>query len=191
MKYRKKQEFRRSVLWAMAVLSGVATLLVACSRELTPEYAFRQISEQGEFRMPYYAPMRIGEQVLTGENHKQSQQYVRKQFGSLIDAGLVEVKTTDRNMWRTVIDVQLTEKGRAMSDPRRAKDKEAYVQVCRMVPVRIEEFRTVAEGKVVECSYCFEEQDITPFGHYKGFKQGRSYKDKRTFVRSRGSWQIQ
>ncbi len=189
MKEKKQAIGRRMVLWAAALVCAGA--FVSCSRELTPEYAFEQIAEQGEFRMPYYAPMRIGEQVLTRENHQNSQAYIRKNYGSLIDAGLVEVRKAERNMWRTVIDVQLTEKGRGMSDPRRSSDKEAYVQVCRMVPVRVEEFRTISDDRVVECSYVFEERDITPFGHYKGFQQGRAYKDKRIFVRSRGSWKIQ
>lgn len=166
-------------------------ILVSCSRELTPEDALKQIVAQDEFQMPYYAPMRIGESVLTGDNHKNSQQYIRKHYGPLIDAGLVEVKNADRNTWRTVIDVQLTDKGKAMSDGRRTTEKEAYVQVCNMVPVKIEEFRTVSEGNVIECTYWFEERDITPFGAYKGFQAGRSYKDKRTFVRSRGSWRVQ
>lgn len=166
-------------------------MLVSCSKELTPEDALKQIAAQDEFQMPYYAPMRVGELVLTGDNHKNSAQYVRKHYGPLIDAGLVEVGIADRNTWRTVIDVQLTPKGRAMSDARRATDKEAYVQVCRMVPVRIQEFRTVSEGNVIECSYVFEEREITPFGAYKGFQQGRSYKDKRTFVRARGAWHVQ
>ena len=106
-------------------------------------------------------------------------------------AGLLEVKQSDRNTWRTVIDVQLTQKGLAMSDKRRATDEEAFVQVCRMVPVRIEEFRTVTENKVIECTYVFEERDITPIGEYKGFQKGRSNKDRRTFVSARGSWHEQ
>lgn len=183
----------RKMVRAVAFLPGLVLcmgLLVSCSRELKPEDALKQIAEQDEFQMPYYAPMRIGELVLTGDNHTNSRQYIRKHYGSLIDAGLVEVKNADRNTWRTVIDVQLTAKGKAMSDGRRMTDREAYVQVCRMVPVRIEEFRTVAEGNVIECSYVFEEREITPFGMYKGFREGRSYKDKRTFVRARGAWHV-
>lgn len=176
------------------VVCGVAFslgVMVSCSKELTPEEALISIVEQPEFQVPYFAPIRVGEQVLTGDNHKNSDEYIRKHYGSLIDAGLLEVKQSDRNTWRTVIDVQLTQKGLAMSDKRRATDDEAYVQVCRMVPVRIEEFRTVTENKVIECTYVFEERDITPFGEYKGFQQGRSYKDRRTFVRARGSWHVQ
>lgn len=180
---------RAAALWSGLVLCMVWS--VSCSRELTPEDALKQLVAQDEFRMPYYAPMRIGEMVLTGDNHKNSRQYIRKHYGALIDAGLVEVKSTDRNSWRTVIDVQLSAKGRAMSDNRRSTAREAYVQVCRMVPVKIEEFRTVSEGNVIECSYSFEERDITLFGACKGFREGRSYKDKRMFVRSRGSWHVQ
>lgn len=184
----------RKIVRAAAFLPGLVLcmgMLVSCSRELTPEEALKQIAAQDEFQMPYYAPMRIGELVLTGDNHKNSGQYIRKHYGSLMDAGLVEVKNADRNSWRTVIDVQLTPKGRAMSDGRRTTDREAYVQVCRMVPVKIEEFRTVSEGNVIECSYVFEEREITPFGTYKGFREGRSYKDKRTFVRARGTWRVE
>ena len=184
----------RKIIRAAALVAGVVLcvgMLASCSKELTPEEALKQIAAQDEFQMPYYAPMRIGEQVLTGDNHKNSGQYIRKHYGSLMDAGLVEVKTADRNSWRTVIDVQLTPKGRAMSDGRRTTKREAYVQVCRMVPVQIEELRTVSEDNVIECSYLFEERDITPFGTYKGFQQGRSYKDKRTFVRARGKWRVQ
>lgn len=188
MKY--KTLICRLTLWGALLAWGGA--LVSCAdKELTPEYAFERIAERGEFRMPYYAPMRVGEQVLTRENHETYQQYIRKHYGALIDAGLVEVRATDRNSWRTVIDVRLTSKGEAMTDPRRTTPKEAYVQVCRMVPVRIEELRTVAEGEVVECAYLFEEREISPFGRFLGFQQGRTYPDKCTFVRTRRAWNIQ
>lgn len=179
---------RLGVVFAGLVLC--AGMFSSCSRELTQEDALAKIVEQDEFRMPYYAPMRVGELVLTGENHKGYKEYIRQHYGSLVDAGLVEVTAADRNTWRTVVDVQLTQKGRAMSDSRRAGDKEAYVQVCRMVPVKIEEFRTLSEGNIIECTYSFEEREVTPFGAFKGFQQGRSYKDKRTFVRARGSWHV-
>lgn len=185
--------FRRMGRYA-GLLCGLAFsfgVMMSCSRELTPEDALIAISEQPEFQVPYYAPIRVGEQVLTGDNHKNCEEYIRKHYGSLIDAGLLDVKQSDRNTWRTVIDVQLTLKGLAMSDTRRATEDEAFVQVCRMVPVRIDEFRTVTEKKVIECTYVFEERDITPFGEYKGFQQGRTYKDRRTFVRARGSWHVQ
>lgn len=188
MKY--KTPIRRLTLWSVLLLWGGG--LVSCAdRELTPEYAFERIAERGEFRMPYYAPMRVGEQVLTRDNHETYQQYIRKHYGALIDAGLVEVRAADRNSWRTVIDVRLTPKGEAMTDPRRKTPKEAYVQVCRMVPVRIEGLRTVAEGEVVECAYLFEEREISPFGRFLGFQQGRTYSDKCTFVRTRRTWNIQ
>lgn len=165
-------------------------VLTSCSSELTRQDALEQIASQEEFRKPYYAPMRIGELVLTGDNHKKSDQYIRKHYGKLIDAGLVTVECADRNSWRSVIDVQLTAKGKAMSDSRRNKPKEAYVQVCRMVPTQIEEFRTLSEGHIIECTYVFAEKEVTPFGHYQGFQDGRTYKDKRTFVRARGSWRV-
>ncbi len=164
--------------------------LVSCSGELTSESALEQIAAQAEFRMPYYAPMRVGEVVLTGDNHKDSKGYIRKHYGPLIDAGLAEVAVADRNTWRTVIDVRLSEKARAMVDGGRSTEREAYVPVCRMAPVRIDEFRTLSEEGIVECAFTFEERDITPFGLCKGFQQGREYKDKRTFVKARGSWHV-
>ena len=56
------------------ILTLGAGLLTSCNRELTPEKALTIIQEQDEFQMPYYAPMRIGEQVLTGDNHKNPDQ---------------------------------------------------------------------------------------------------------------------
>lgn len=177
-------------VWLGTIVAGCLLGLTSCSRELTPEAALEQIAAQAEFRMPYYAPMRIGEVVLTGDNHKDAQGYIRKHYGMLIDAGLAEVAVADRNTWRTVIDVQLSEKGRTMADGKRSSEREAYVPVCRMVPVRIDELRTLSEGEIVECAYTFEERDITPFGVCKGFQPGRAYKDTRTFVRARGSWHV-
>lgn len=174
------------LLFAIITSAG----MMACSGELTQEDALKQIVAQDEFQSPYYAPMRIGELVLTGENHKKCQDYIRKHYGKLIDAGLVAVECSDRNTWRSVIDIQLTEKGKAMADSRRSTPKEVYVHVCRMVPVQIEEFRTLSEGNIIECTYLFAEKEVTPFGDYSGFQEGRTYKDKRTFVHARGSWRV-
>lgn len=182
---------KRGRSWGMALLLGLlCSVTVSCSKELTEKDALDKITAQEEFQNPYYAPMRVGEMVLTGNNYKNVDGYIQKHYGQLIQEGLLSVEQADRNSWRTVIDIQLTEKGLAMSDKRRGDQQKAYVAVCQMVPVKIDELRIVTEDKVIECSYTFEEQDITPFGKFLKFQEGRSYTDTRTFVRARGSWHV-
>lgn len=174
----------------IVVLLTALTMLTSCSREMDHTYALEQLTAQTEFTNPYYAPFRIGEVVLTGENFKNSDAYIRENYGALIDAGLVTVEYADNNSWRSVIDVKLTPQGTAMSDPRRSDDREAYVHVCTMVPTTVKELRTLAEKQVIECTYTFEQRELTPFGIHRGFAEGQSYQDKRLFVYSRGKWRL-
>ena len=76
----KYNGFRR-VGRCVRVVCGVAFslgVMVSCSKELAPEEALINIVEQPEFQVPYFAPIRVGEQVLTGDNHKNSDEYIRK-----------------------------------------------------------------------------------------------------------------
>lgn len=168
----------------------VSVSLSSCSKELTHKAALSELAALPEFQKPYYAPMRVGELVLTGTNHKDTPGYIRTHYGLLIGAQLLTVQEIDRNSWRSVIDIQLTDKGLERSDPRRRSEKEAYVEVCRMVPVRIDTLRVLSPDQIIECDYTFQEQRITPFGVFRGFEQGREYQDTRIFIRARGSWRV-
>ncbi len=173
----------------MALLAGLF-LLVGCGSELTSEAALEQIARSEEFQHPFYAPMRVGEQVLIDEDHRQCDRYIEKNYAPLIQAGLVEVKKTDQNSWRTVIDVCLTDAGKKMADTRRGDKKQVYVQVCRMVPCQVKELLPVTENEVIDCRYGFAEREITPFGAYLGYKEGNEHQDTRTFVRSFSGWKL-
>ncbi len=181
--------FTRTLSLALFGLIALGSL-ISCSKELTHKAALSEIASLPDFQKPYYAPMRIGEVVLTGANHQDTEAYIRTNYGILIGAELLTVREIERNSWRSVIDIQLTQRGLERSDPQRGNQKEAYVEVCRMVPIRVDSLRVLSQGQIIECDYTFAEQEITPFGVFRGFEQGREYKDTRTFVRARGSWRV-
>ncbi len=180
---------KRLTLFAALLLT--ALLATACSRELTEETALEKLSSLSEFRAPFFAPMRIGEMVLTNEKAESADQFIRDTYGPLLDAGVLDVTVTDRSSWRAVILIELTDKGKAMCDNRRGNDHQAYVQVCYMVPCEIRGMLAVTPDKVVECTYAFAERNITPFGTFLGYTDGTQHIDTRTFVRSGSSWQVQ
>lgn len=169
---------------------AVLAVMCSCSSPLDSDGALERLVALEEFQAPYYAPLRVGEMVLTGDNHTNSDKYIDKHYAPLIQAGLVQVDRSDRNSWRTVIDVQLTEQGRRLSDPRRKTARKEYVRVCKLVPSQIDSIENVPEQNSATCAYTFVEQDITPFGKYLGFAQDRTHKDRRTFVRTGGSWKV-
>lgn len=169
----------------------ISLLLTSCAGPLTKEKATEQLSASSEFSTPFYAPLHIGKQILTADNHDNPQSFIKDKYGLLIDAELLEVKIEKSNSWRTTIHIGLTEKGRAMSDTRRADDEHVYVEVCRLMISSIDTLKPISQdGKVVECGFRFQEDNITPFGQHLGFQQGRTHSTKRTLVRSSGSWDI-
>lgn len=169
------------------ILSAVA--LSSCSHDLTKDSALAKLTALEVFQAPYFAPLNVGEVVLTARQHANPAEYIRSEYGPLIEAGLVKVEQTDRNSWRTVLRIELTPKGRSISDPRRATDHKVYVQVCRLVPVSVDTLLVVDPERTIKCAYTFTEQQTTPFGLKMGFSDGRKHRDSLTFLRS-GSWNI-
>lgn len=167
----------------------VALTISSCSKELTKESAMEKLKPLDEFSHPYYAPLQVGEMVLTDDGHTSSEHYIQQNYGTLIAAGLLQVDNSVRNSWRTVLKVELTPQGIAMSDPRRANATTAYVQVCRMIPDSIEKLEVIDPDQTIDCHYRFTETDITPFGRHLGFSDGRIHRDKLRFVRNTG-WNV-
>lgn len=173
-----------------AALIVASLLTVACSSELTQESALKQLQELPEFQQPFYAPFHIGREVLSGDDHKQADQYIRNHLGKMIDAQVVQCKAIDKNSWRTVIEITLSEKGRSLSDPNRSTSNQCYVQVCKVTPNQVTAIREIEPGKKMEVDYTFIESDITPFGEHLEFKDGRTHKDTRVFEKSGFDWNI-
>lgn len=153
----------------------LSLIAISCSREVTKEDALTRISTMNQYQTMYFAPMHIGRQVLTGENHNAPQIFIDKTYGKLITEELVEVKTKERNAWRTVIHITLTEKGLSMTDPRRSDNEHAFVAVCKVVPVAIDTIIPLGQDSLT-CHYVIQQQEITPFGETLGFEVDRKYK---------------
>ncbi|MEG2755840.1 MAG: hypothetical protein RR931_04450 [Mucinivorans sp.] len=148
-------------------------LLTACSEPMTKEDALAQLASQPEYNSYFYAPMEIGRTVLSGDDHKKSNEFIKSHYGPLTSQGLVEVELRGKNSWRTVIFVSLSPKGEQMSDPRRADSTHCYVAVCRLKPVAVDSL--VAKGDSTLCLYTIEQSELTPFGIHLGFKDKTQY----------------
>lgn len=173
------------------ILPLVAMLLFSCNKELTQESALTQLQELPEFQTPFYAPFHIGREVLSGKDHENPQAYISQHLGKLTEAGLLQAKISDKNSWRTVLDIELTEAGIALTDPKRKTENGVYVQVCRVTPIEVTEMRVVEPDKKVEVDYLFAEGDVTPFGEHLEFGNGKKHKDTRTFIRKGLGWVVE
>lgn len=152
----------------------LAVVLWSCGGEITKEDALSRVSSLAEYQTSFYAPMHVGRQVLTGENHKNSKGYIAKKYGSLVEQGLLEVEVKEDNAWRTVVELSVSEKGKGYLDPRRSDADHAYVAVCRVLPVQVDTL-IVHSKDSVECKYVIQQSDITPFGEHLGFEDGLTY----------------
>ncbi|MEG1036769.1 MAG: hypothetical protein RSE22_00245 [Mucinivorans sp.] len=164
-------------------------LLVGCAGEMTSQKAHEMIAAQSEFNTPFYAPLHLSPQVLTGENHTDPNAFVNAKYGKLISAGVIEAKLGASNSWRTLLKLQMTAKGDTLVNKERTLDDMYYVAVCRMTVDSILSL-TPLGGDTVLCHYRIGQADLTPFGHYLGFTAEQTHLHDRKFVRSTFSWQL-
>lgn len=166
------------------------SLLCACSSKLTGEDALRLTRESSAFSTPFFAPFNVGSQVLTSENYKNPDAFIKGKYGMLIDAGLVNIKMVETNSWRSVIAVELTPAGMRMADMRRSDHDHIYVTACSIVADSILSMERDEQGKTIRAVCRFHETAITPFGRYLGFAEGKPHQVPLAFVHSRGGWKL-
>ncbi|MEG0655808.1 MAG: hypothetical protein RR465_02150 [Mucinivorans sp.] len=163
--------------------------LVACAGELTPQEARETLALQEEFTSPFYAPIHLAPQVLTGENHTDPKAFIRRKYGKLIDTGLIEAKLGSSNSWRTILKLEMTDKGQALVNKERSLDDMYYVQACRIAVDSVLCLTPVGSDTIL-CRYQLSQKDLTPFGEYLGFTTAHTHFLDRKFVRSTFSWNL-
>lgn len=171
-------------------LCAALLTLLGCAGELTREKAIETLSAQTEFQEPFCAPLHLAPLVLTGENHTDPKAYVQNKYGALIDAGLVEAQLGGNNSWRTILRINLTEKGRALCDEKRTLDDMFCVQVCNLKIDSVLAFEPIGTGDTVLCRYRIVQQQLTPFGVHLGFMEGKQHLHERKFVQGTFAWEL-
>ncbi len=147
--------------------------MISCGGgEITSDSMLERLRELPEHSTIYYYPLPVGEQMLTGEDHTKSKEYIQNKYGKLIEAGLLNVEIVQKNAWRTLINVSLSEAGEEMSDPNRSDSVFAYVAACRIVPDTVYSVRELTLD-TLECSYGTSLKEVTPFGEYLKFIEGK------------------
>lgn len=174
-----------------AALYIVVSCLSSCKAEApTAEQMLETLKSSQYFTASFFAPMEIGRQVLTEDDHKDPKSYIDSKYKSLLEADLIKVETVEKNAWRTVISTSITENGKQYIDPRRSGDQHAYVMVCNLAPKEIMKVDTLgAEGDTIIYSYRFVEIDVTPFGELLGYQNDKQHLGKAIAVRSKKGWQ--
>lgn len=172
------------------IAAAIALILTACAGELTREKAAEAIASQTEFQTPIYAPMHFATHVLTGENHTDPKAYIRSKYGVLIDQGLLVAKLGASNSWRTILNIELTDKGLEMEDADRRVDDMLYMQACRMAVDSVLLLEPVGSGDTILCRYQISQRELTPFGTHLGFTEGRTHLHERRFVKGTFSWEL-
>ncbi len=178
---------------------AVGVTLVGCAGEFSPEKALLKIQKEPEFTTTYSAPIELGRQILTGDHHKNTQKFLKNQYGAIIDTEMVEVKTVEANSWRTVIEFSLSEKGLKLFDKNRTQSHTGqggeenkdiyYVAVCQLVPEQVLGY-TQPSPETAKVTISVVERGITPFGTHLGFTDGRSYEIERTFTKGMFGWNL-
>ena len=166
------------------------SLLFGCSSQLSGEDAIKLLRQSSAFTTPFFAPINVGQQVLTAENHKDPERFIREKYGRLVDAGLVQVDISESNSWRSVMSVNLTPAGFKMADMRRSDHDHIYVMVCTFEVDSVFNIEQVGKEKTVIVQCCFHDTKVTPFGQFLGFSEGNTYQIPFAFVRSRGIWRL-
>lgn len=175
----------------ITIFSLLALLCSSCSETLTNELIMEKLTQLTEYKTPFYAPFHIGSELLSGEDNANAQGYIDNHLGELVKAGLITVKISDKNSWRTTIKIDLTEAGKILSDPGRSTSENIYVQACRVAPCAIDSMVVVEPDKLIKVAYKFKVSDVTPFGTHLNFANGTTYSDLRHFVRQGGKWVAQ
>lgn len=168
----------------------IVSLTTACkSNAPTADQVLETLKSSQYFTASFFAPMEIGRQVLTEEDHKNPQSYINSKYKQLLGAGLIKVETIQKNAWRTVLSTSITENGKQYLDPRRSSDEHAYVMVCNLVPSEIIKIDTlgVASDTIIY-SYKFIESEVTPFGEFLGYQTGKQHMGKALAIRSGRGW---
>jgi len=147
--------------------------LVSCG-PMTKEDAMEQIRNKSVYSSFFYAPLHIGRQVVTLDPGVTLSDFIKERYGTLQDAGLVEIEILKESSWRNVFCVKLTEKGMKLSDARRSDEEHVFVPVCRIQPVVIDTLIPL-DGGDMECRYVIEQNEITPFGVFLGFEKGKRF----------------
>lgn len=173
-----------------AVLYMVVSCLSSCKLESpSAEQMLETLKKAPHFTASFFAPMEIGRQVLTEQDHQNPQAYIDSRYRSLLQAGLIKVETVQKNAWRTVINTSITENGKQYVDSRRSSGEHAYVMVCNLRPQEILKIDTLgATGDTIIYSYRFVESDITPFGEFLGYQANKQHMGKATAIRQGGEW---
>lgn len=154
-----------------------------------PEVMLQDIKKSEYFSSPFYAPMSIGRHILTESDHKNPSNYIKTNFGELIELGLLDAKVVEKNSWRTILDIKLTEQGAKFSDPRRSNHEQAYIMVCDICPTTINRVDTLGMANdTIIYHYTINQSNITPFGKKLGFEDGKIISAKASSVYKSGKW---
>lgn len=179
------------------IITGGALLLSSCAGEFTTDNALSTIKSQDEFNTIFCAPIHIGNEVLTGENYTNPKRFVEQKYGKLVKAGLVTAQIGEKNSWRTLLNIILTEDGEELLNSERteahrktSKEKDIFfVGVCSLMPTKITRVDTLAQD-TIQVTYTIIEHEITPFGEFLGFTDGDSHTHKRKFTKGTFSWDL-
>lgn len=158
----------RKVLFLMLL-----SVLTACG-PMTKEDALDELSEKEVYNQYFFAPIHIGKQVAALDEGVSLDSYIEEHYGLLQSAGLIEIEILTRSSWRNVYSVSLTDKGKELCDKDKSDDEHAFVAVFKVVPVSVDTLIPLEDGRV-ECKYVIEQRDLTPFGTFLEFEQGRKY----------------
>ncbi len=176
---------------------GAALLLGGCAGEFDAAEGLSQIQGLEEFNEPFSAPFKAGAEILTDKWFENPQSYLEEKYSLLTQAGLIEAAIGEKNSWRALVSVKLTQKGEEMLDVERteiheksgAEDDKIFVHVCDLRPEKIVKITPIGTD-TVEMTYTIVEKNLTPFGEYLGFAQGREHTHTRRFVKGTFSWDL-
>lgn len=155
----------------------ISVTLFGCSKTVTNESALEKLQSLPQYQSYYYAPIHIGRAVLTGEHHTNPEKYIASKYGKLIDKGLITVTVNEKNSWRTAIDISLTDVAKGMCDSRRSDDEHVFMAVCKVVPIAIDTVIQHTKDSV-ECHYVVQQSEVTDFGEFLGYQNGKTYSVK-------------
>ncbi len=182
----------------LSLIIGASTLLLSsCAGEFSADDALETIQKQNEFNVAFCAPLHIGREVLTGDNYKDPKAFVEARYGELVKAGLLTAQIGEKNSWRTIVDVVLTDEGKKMMNVERTaeyqkavnEDDIFYVAVCKLTPQSVIKVDTLP-GDTMQLTYTIVEHSLTPFGKFLGFEEGKRHTHSRKFTKGTWGWEL-